>query len=86
LTLQRLHGKLGPGGSLIIRTTVPSDTRSSWKRWIEMTRIRMQNCVPHYRTKEEILSIVAKAGFDAAHTEISAPGEEEWWFVAGKGL
>ncbi len=85
LTLQRLQGKLGPGGSLIIRTTVPSGTRSSWKRWIEMKRIRMQNCVPHYRTKEAILSIVAKAGFDATHTEISAPGEEEWWFVATAG-
>jgi len=82
LTLQRLHGKLRPGGSLIIRTTVPSDTRSPWKRWIETTRIRMQKCVPHYRTKEDVLAMIVKAGFDVTHTEISAPGEEEWWFVA----
>lgn len=82
LTLQRVHGKLRPGGSLVIRTTIPSDTRSSWKRWIETMRIRMQNCAPHYRSKEDILAMIAKAGFNVTHTEISAPGEEEWWFVA----
>lgn len=85
LTLQRVYGKLRPGGSLIVRTTVPSDTRFSWKRWIETKRIRMRNCVSHYRTKEDVLAIIAKAGFEATHTEISAPGEEEWWFVATIG-
>jgi predicted exporter/precorrin-6B methylase 2 len=82
LTLQRLRGKLRPGGTLIIRTTVPSDTRSSWRRWIETMRIRMQKCIPHYRTKEDVMAMIAKAGFDVTHTEISAPGEEEWWFIA----
>jgi len=86
LTLQRVHGKLRPGGSLIVRTTVPSDTRFSWKRWIETKRIRMRNFVSHYRTKEDVLAIIAKAGFEVAHTEISAPGEEEWWFVAAAGI
>ena len=82
LTLQRVHGKLRPGGSLIVRTTVPLDTRFAWKRWIETTRIRMQNGIPHYRTKEQVLANIVNAGFDVTHTEISAPGEEERWFVA----
>jgi predicted exporter/precorrin-6B methylase 2 len=86
LTLQRVHGKLRPGGSLIVRTTVPSDARFSWKRWIETRRIRMRNSVSHYRTKEDVLAIISKADFEATHTEISSPGEEEWWFVASKGL
>lgn len=85
LTLQRLRGKLRPGGTLIIRTTVPSGTRSRWKRWIETTRIRMQNCVSHYRTEKDILAMIAKAGFNVTHTDISAPGEEEWWYVAAAG-
>ena len=62
LTLQRVHGKLRPGGSLIMRTTVPSDTRFSWKRWIETKRIRMQNGIPHYRTKEQVLANNRESG------------------------
>jgi predicted exporter len=86
LTLERLHRKLRPGGSLIIRATVPSGKRFPWKRWIETTRIRMQKDIPHYRSKEAILAILSKAGFNIACTEISAPGEEERWFVAGVNI
>ena len=83
LTLQRLHRKLHPDGSLIIRTTIPSEKRFPWKRWIEMTRIRMQKDIPHFRSEKDILAIISNAGFDITRMEISAPGEEEWWFVAG---
>ena len=86
LTLQRLHGKLRPSGSLIIRATVPSEKRFPWTRWIEMTRIRLQEGTPHFRSKEDILSIISKNGFEITHMEISAPGKEEWWFVAGVGI
>lgn len=82
LTLQRLHGKLHPGGSLIIRTTVPSGKRFPWKRWIETKRIAMQKGIPHFRSRKGILTIIAETGFETTRMEISAPGEEEWWFVA----
>jgi predicted exporter len=82
LTLQRLHGKLRPGGSLIIRATVPSGKRFPWKRWIEKTRIRVQKGIPHFRPEKEIVAIISRAGFSITNTEISAPGGEEWWFIA----
>ncbi|MBI4633681.1 MAG: MMPL family transporter [Deltaproteobacteria bacterium] len=82
LSLQRLHRKLCPGGALIIRATVPSGKRVPWKRWIETKRIAMQKGIPHFRSQKNILTIIAEAGFEIIGTEISAPGEEEWWFVA----
>jgi hypothetical protein len=71
-----------PGGSLIIRATVPSEKRFPWTRWIETTRIRLQKGIPHFRSKEDILTIIAEAGFEITRTEISLPVKEEWWFVA----
>ena len=82
LTLQRLHTKLRQEGSLIIRATVLSGKRVPWKWWIETTKIRIQKGIPHFRSETDIMAIIAKAGFTIALTEISAPGGEEWWFIA----
>jgi hypothetical protein len=82
LTLERIRTKLLPEGILIIRATVPSLKRLPWTRWLEMTRIRFHNMKPRYRSKEEIQSIISKTGFNITKTEISAPGKEEWWFIA----
>jgi len=82
LTLQRLRRNLRPGGSLIIRATVPSGKPFPWKRWIETTRIRTQKKVPHFRSDTDILAILSKAGFTITRMELSAPEDEEWWFVA----
>jgi hypothetical protein len=38
--------------------------------------------MPHFRSKEDILTIISEAGFKIASMEISAPGKEEWWFTA----
>jgi predicted exporter/SAM-dependent methyltransferase len=82
LTLERIRTKLRPEGILIIRATVPSLKRLPWTRWLEMARIRFHNMKPRYRSKEEIQSIISKTGFNITKTEISAPGKEEWWFIA----
>jgi predicted O-methyltransferase YrrM len=82
LTLQRLHGKLCSDGSLIVRAMVPSGKRIACARWIETARIRLQKATPYFRSKEDILTIMAQAGFEITRTEISSPGKEEWWFVA----
>jgi predicted O-methyltransferase YrrM len=82
LTLQRLHRKMRPDGSLIIRATVPSGKSFPWARWLETMRIRIQKGIPHFRSKEDILTIMVEAGFEITRTEISLPGKEEWWFVA----
>ena len=86
LTLQRLHGKLRPGGSLVMRATVPSEKRFPWTRWIETTRVRLQKGMTYFRSKEDIMTIITEAGFKITHAEISAPGKEEWWFVARVGI
>ncbi|HVO64919.1 MAG TPA: methyltransferase domain-containing protein [Syntrophales bacterium] len=82
LTLQRLHEKLRPGGTLIIRATVPSEKLFPWTRWLESTRVRLHKGTPLFRTKEAIASVISEADFEIMRTEISAPGKEEWWFVA----
>ena len=82
LTLKRLHGKLRPDAPLIIRATIPSEKRFLWKRWIKMARISTHKGILHFRSEKDILSIISEAGFDITCTEISAPGWEEWWFVA----
>jgi hypothetical protein len=82
LTLQRLHGKLCSDGSLIVRAMVPSGKRIACTRWIETARIRLQKGTPYFRSKEDISTIMAQAGFEITRTEISVPGKEEWWFVA----
>ncbi len=82
LTLQRLHANMRPGGSLIIRATVPSEKRFPWTRWLETTRIRIQKGIPHFRSETDIMAIISNAGFYITLTEISAPGGEEMWFVA----
>jgi predicted exporter len=86
LTLQRLQGKLRPGGSLIIRATVPSEKRFPWTRWIETTRIRLHKGTPLFRSKEDVVAVISEAGFEITHSEISVPGKEEWWFVARMGI
>lgn len=82
MTLQRLYEKLLPAGTLILRATLPSDKKISWKRWIEMTRIKMEGGIPHYRSEKDILAALEACGFRVTNTEWSAPGEEERWFVA----
>jgi hypothetical protein len=73
-------------GSLIVRATVPLRQGIPWTRWIETTRISLQKGTPHFRSKEDILTIISEAGFEIIRTEISIPGKEEWWFVARLGI
>ncbi len=82
LTLRRLYRKLRPNSSLIIRTTLPSEKRFSWERWIEAAMMGVKRGVPHLRSQREILAFIEEAGFQISLTEISAPGKKEWWFIA----
>jgi uncharacterized protein len=82
-TLQGLRGKLRPEGVLILRATVPSEKGFFWKRWIETARIRRQKATPHFRSREDIMTILSKSGLTVTHWEIGTPGCEEQWFIAG---
>jgi hypothetical protein len=82
LTLRRLHEKLCPEGSLIIRVEVPSAMRFPWKRWIEMLRIKLQKGLVYYRTENTILKMISESGFTVAINEESAPNDEGRWIIA----
>ena len=51
-------------------------------RRMEEMRIRFGKGTPHFRTENAIRDLIAGAGFEITHTEPSAPGKEEIWFVA----
>ncbi|MCK9197304.1 MAG: methyltransferase domain-containing protein [Syntrophales bacterium] len=82
LTLRRLHERLLPDGALIIRATVPSTMPFPWKRWIERQRIKLHKGRMHFRTEEDLLSVLVESGFPIIRTEAGAPGQEEKWFIA----
>jgi uncharacterized protein len=82
LTLRRLHARLLPDGVLIIRATAPSTLPFPWKRWLETQRLRRRKRRFHFRTEEELLSILGESGFLVLPPEAATPGQEEVWFIA----
>jgi len=82
LTLKRVKAKLTEDGTVIIRATVPHTAGSHWMRRMEEMRIRLGEGTPHFRTENAIRDLITGAGFEITHSESSAPGTEEIWFVA----
>ena len=41
IIFQRIYGKLSMGGTLLVRTTIPTDKKFPWKRWIETARLKI---------------------------------------------
>jgi len=86
LTLQRLHSKISPGGKLILRATVPSRKRTPWLRWVEERRLKILRVIPHFRSSEEVMALLSKAGFMVELTEPTAAGREETWFICRRAI
>ena len=86
LTLRRLREKMAPGGTLVLRTTIPSAMRVPWKRWIETARVEAYGAFFRFRTEDEVRAALTEAGFELIKTEPSAPDCEELWFIARAGL
>lgn len=80
--LAELHRGLHPGGRLIMRTTIPQDDKKPYWRWLEIFRMKISRCRPHYRTRERAVEMIEKAGFHLDIEASTAPGREEVWFVA----
>ncbi|MBI5501387.1 MAG: glycosyltransferase [Deltaproteobacteria bacterium] len=81
-TLRDLCRRLGPGGRLVVRATVPGDGAVPWLRRVEAGRIRRAGRVPWFRSADVLRSELADAGFAVELVEPTAPGREETWFVA----
>jgi predicted exporter/SAM-dependent methyltransferase len=81
LTLQRLYDKIVPEGKLILRTTVPSRKRVPWLRRIEEWRLKALHLTSHFRSGEEVTTLLSEAGFMVKLKEPTALDREETWFV-----
>ncbi|MGO8987340.1 MAG: methyltransferase domain-containing protein [bacterium] len=81
LTLQRLYDKIVPEGKLILRTTVPSRRRGPWRRRIEEWRLKALHLTSHFRSSEEVVSLLSEAGFMVELKEPTALDREETWFI-----
>jgi SAM-dependent methyltransferase len=81
LTLRRLYDKIVPGGKLILRTTVPSRKPVPWLRRIEEWRMKALHLTPHFRSGEEVTTLLTGAGFMVELKEPTALNREETWFI-----
>ncbi|HVP78962.1 MAG TPA: methyltransferase domain-containing protein [Thermodesulfobacteriota bacterium] len=88
LTLQRLYDKIVPEGRLILRTTVPSRKPVPWLRRVEEWRLKALHLTPHFRSIEEVTTLLSEAGFLVELKEPTALDREETWFIcrrSGRG-
>ncbi len=84
-TLATLHGKLLPGGRLVIRVTIPAGRGSAWMRRIEEHRLKRHRLSPRYRSREVLETMIRAAGFKIVTVEGPAvQRREEFWFVADR--
>jgi SAM-dependent methyltransferase len=84
IAFQRIHEKLLADGTLLVRATIPSDTRNPWKRWIEMVRLKFTRPPNRFRDEKEIVVLMEKSGFAVAVHASPTTGVEEKWFVGKK--
>lgn len=81
LAFQRIHEKLSADGTLLVRATIPSDTRNPWKRWIETTRLKITGMPNRFRSETEIIDFMEKAGLAVKVFASDTKGIEEKWFM-----
>lgn len=83
-TLASASSALRPGGTIVIRATVPTPKLVPWERWLEQGRLFLKRQPFFFRSRERISAIVQQAGLTMVHAGGSAPGREETWFVCTK--
>ncbi|MCP4135326.1 MAG: MMPL family transporter [bacterium] len=83
LTFDKLCSNLAPGGTLVLRATVPSEKRVPWERWIEEIRNKVGKNRTYFRSSEKIETMLAAAKFEITLIE-PGPNREETWFIAKK--
>jgi SAM-dependent methyltransferase len=81
LTLQQLYERIVPEGRLILRATVPSRKRVPWLRRIEACRLKALSLTSHFRSSEEVTTLLSEAGFMVELEEPTAFDREETWFI-----
>jgi len=82
MTLGRIRQKLGPGGRLVLRVTIPQKDGTPWLRRIEEIKAGLSGRRIHWRTSGEIQELLKAAGLRLVLTEPTRRGREETWFAA----
>ncbi len=84
LTLQRIYQALfQQKGRLIIRAVIPPKERGSWLWYFENFKLKLFKTNAHYRSADEIKSMIENAGFTLNFTMPSGKNGESYWFIAG---
>ena len=68
-----------------MRVTIPGLGFSLF-RSVEVMRLRFKGGAPHFRTREQIVRILAEADFKVELLEPTAPEREETWVIAAAGV
>jgi uncharacterized protein len=84
IAFQRIHEKLLADGTLLVRATIPSDTKNPWKRWIETARLKITRPPNRFRSEKEIVDFMKRAKFNVQVFSSDFKGTEEKWFVGKK--
>jgi len=84
LALRRIHEKLEAGGTLLVRATVPSERKIPWKRWMEALRLKFARMPERFRAREDLITLIADAGFKVEIFDAVVVQSEEKWFVGKK--
>ena len=84
IVFQRIYDKLTADGTLLIRTTIPSDKPNPWKRWIETSRLKMTGMPNRFRSETEIADFMKQAGFAVQVFASDTRSIEEKWFAGKK--
>lgn len=84
LVFQRIRNKLSDDGTLIVRTTIPSDKRNVWKRSMEKIRLKITSPPNRFRSELEIVRLMEAEGFAVQVFPSDTKGIEETWFVGKK--
>jgi len=82
LTLSRVREQLNKDGRLLIRVTIPTKETVPWFRWIETTRLKINQMESYYRPADEIQKIILQSGYNLHMMKPSGPDREETWFLA----
>lgn len=79
-TLHAAKGCLPPGGTLILRDTVPSASSFAWERELEQWRLRRRGISARFRSSQQLKEVLTAAGYEVRKEHTA--GREETWFIA----
>ncbi len=83
LTLQRLAGAMRRDGQLIVRAVIPPENKNYSRLWrIDAVRRKIEGTPAYFRSTDDIVGMLASAGFETEQKALSGGNEESVWLIA----